>query len=156
MKKGFTLIELLIVIVVVGVLVTIALPKYQASLERGRSMEAISNLKAASDLINTHYVMNDNNYVRTDLVNSNGYFLTDGFIKGKFFSNPVWAVPEAGSTTQQISVTRVGGDYVLTAINQNGELRFITCTGSEASDRCPEIGMELDPIDETYKMDLRN
>lgn len=30
MKKGFTLIELLIVMVIVGVLVTVSLPKYRA------------------------------------------------------------------------------------------------------------------------------
>ena len=62
MKKGFTLIELLIVMVLVGVLVTIVLPKYYISMERGRALEGINNLRAASDFVNTRYIINGNSY----------------------------------------------------------------------------------------------
>ena len=58
MKKGFTLIELLIVMVIVGVLVTVSLPKYRASMERGRATEGINNVRAISDAVNAKYVMN--------------------------------------------------------------------------------------------------
>ena len=63
MKKGFTLIELLIVMVLVGILVTIALPKYRASMERGRATEGITNLKAASDAVNAQYIIDGNQYL---------------------------------------------------------------------------------------------
>ena len=44
MKKGFTLLELIVVIIVLGVLASIALPQYFKVVERGRTAEAVSIL----------------------------------------------------------------------------------------------------------------
>ena len=49
MKKGFTLIEVLVVVLIVGVLMSIALPKYMRSLERARATEAMANIKALNE-----------------------------------------------------------------------------------------------------------
>ncbi len=51
MKKGFTLIELLTVVLIVGILTSIALPKYMRSVERSRATEAMVAIKAFNDAV---------------------------------------------------------------------------------------------------------
>lgn len=48
MKRGFNLLELVIVLIIVGVLATIALPSYTRSREQGLGGEALSNLRLIS------------------------------------------------------------------------------------------------------------
>lgn len=45
MKKAFTLIELLIVLIIIGVIVTLAVPQYEKWLIRVRGAEAMTNLQ---------------------------------------------------------------------------------------------------------------
>lgn len=44
-KKGFTLIEMLVVLAIVGLLLTIALPRYFGSLDKSRDIALQENLK---------------------------------------------------------------------------------------------------------------
>ncbi|MBI4845337.1 MAG: type II secretion system protein [Candidatus Omnitrophica bacterium] len=46
-KKGFTLVELLMVVIIIGILVTLAVPNYYRSIERAKAGKA----KAAMDAI---------------------------------------------------------------------------------------------------------
>ena len=136
MKKGFTLIELLIVMVIVGVLVTVSLPKYRASMERGRATEGINNVRAISDAVNAKYVMNENSYSLAGLTDSNGNVTGADMTKSVNFSTT--KIP-LSSGTVTVTTTRTGS-YTLTATNQNGELISIECTGD--AETCQNIGME--------------
>ena len=136
MKKGFTLIELLIVMVIVGVLVTVSLPKYRASMERGRATEGINNVRAISDAVNAKYVMNENSYSLAGLTDSNGNVTGVDMTKSVNFSSPKMTL---SSGTVTVTTTRTGS-YTLTATNQNGELISIECTGD--AETCQNIGME--------------
>ena len=169
MKKGFTLIELLIVMVIVGTLVAIALPKYQAALERGRAQEAFANLKAASELINTYYVLSDNDYAaaRDKLVDSNGDFLKrwreSEFTKSRHFTAPHWLDNSVNPTEiyQSVWVGRRESEnsqvyeYTLTARNAGGALKDIVCSSSEAG-LCEKLGMDYDETEERYKISFTN
>lgn len=166
MKKGFTLIELLIVMVIVGILVAVALPKYYSGLERGRAQEGFASLKAASDLINTHYVLNDNSYsgLRTKLLATSSEAFDEenknGFPKSRYFREPIWRFNDAliNPPYQQIIVERIGGDYTLIANNLAGELKEIVCIRGASGDEdvCDKIGMELDPNDNKFKLKFGN
>lgn len=50
-KNGFTLIEVLTVVLIIGVLTAIALPRYARSIERARAVEAMSGIKALNDAV---------------------------------------------------------------------------------------------------------
>lgn len=54
-RKGFTLIELLIVLAIVAVLLTIAVPRYYASLDRSKEAVLKENLWQMRDAIGKYY-----------------------------------------------------------------------------------------------------
>lgn len=54
-KKGFTLIEILVVVVIISVLVSMALPHYAITIERARSAEALINIGAIRTSIERHW-----------------------------------------------------------------------------------------------------
>lgn len=150
MKKGFTLIELLIVMVIVGILVAVALPKYYSSMERGRATEGIANLKAASDWVNAKYVINGNSYpaasdlTSLEVTNSGASRTVIGFnSRSVYFTTPTFN--ECASTTCSILSQRKQGDevyYTLIAYSEEGELTKITCTGPQ-KELCEPLGMTL-------------
>ena len=59
MKKGFTLLELIIVIIIVGVLTSLALPRLFDMVEFSRSTEALMNLKGLRQAMEICYLMNN-------------------------------------------------------------------------------------------------
>lgn len=93
MNRGFTLVELLIVIVLIGVLTLIALPKYQTSVERARALEAMENICYIAEYIYTHREIDSG-------FSFNLSDMPDG-IKSKYFT-----ISSDGSTA-----TRNGSDW---------------------------------------------
>ncbi|MCX5687433.1 MAG: prepilin-type N-terminal cleavage/methylation domain-containing protein [Candidatus Omnitrophica bacterium] len=74
--KGFTLLELLFVIIIIGILITVALPQYMAAIEKARSVEAVINVGAIRVALDRYWYQNgalpvDDNFATLDIDNSN-------------------------------------------------------------------------------------
>ena len=55
-NKGFTLAELLIVVAIIAVLVAVAIPVFNAQLEKSRDAVTVSNLRSAYAMAQTAYL----------------------------------------------------------------------------------------------------
>jgi prepilin-type N-terminal cleavage/methylation domain-containing protein len=58
-RRGFTLIEMMIVVLIVGILATVSIPRYIITVERGRSAEARQALGTIREAETAFYLEND-------------------------------------------------------------------------------------------------
>lgn len=82
-QEGFTLIELLVVVLIIGILAAIALPQYNAAVEKSRATEALTMLKNAHNAYELKILEEGENFetfpVGKDIVDwSAGTWNTDG------------------------------------------------------------------------------
>jgi type IV pilus assembly protein PilE len=64
MRRGFTLIEIMIVVAIVGILVTVAIPAYSSYMVRGKLIDAQSALTSARVALEQYY-QDNRTYVST-------------------------------------------------------------------------------------------
>ncbi len=74
-NKGFTLIELLIVVVIIGILAAIAIPKFSATREKAYFAAMKSDLK---NLASQQEIWYSDSYTYTDVVTDLGFVSSDG------------------------------------------------------------------------------
>jgi len=70
MAKAFTLLELVVVIIIVGLLASLALPRFLDLIEYSRTTEALANIKAVRESMERCYLMNNGSYVECRLTES--------------------------------------------------------------------------------------
>lgn len=130
MRKGFTLLELLIVVVVIGILASIAIPQFFRVAERARAAEAI-NILGAVRRAEIRY------YSEHGVLTSSGAQIDLELPPKKFFTSFVMSTPtytggtEIMANAERSAASNPGyGNYVL-QIHGNGD---VTCTGGT---KCP-------------------
>ncbi|MBF0384670.1 MAG: prepilin-type N-terminal cleavage/methylation domain-containing protein [Candidatus Omnitrophica bacterium] len=69
-KSGFTLLEIIIVIIIVGVLASLALPRFFSTVEFSRSTEALTAMTAIRQSLERCYNTNNASYERCGLFNN--------------------------------------------------------------------------------------
>ncbi|MCK5580378.1 MAG: prepilin-type N-terminal cleavage/methylation domain-containing protein [Candidatus Omnitrophica bacterium] len=101
-KSGFTLLEIIIVIIIVGVLASLALPRFFATVEFSRSTEAFASLAAVRQSVERCYLMT-RDYTECD-ENFNELDLEDpGTSPGAHFG---YGVAASSATAYTITATR--------------------------------------------------
>jgi len=75
LKNGFTLLELLVVVLIIGILTAIAVPRYQLAVEKARATEGLTIVRALRDAQFSYYLShgqysNDINYLDLEIPGS--------------------------------------------------------------------------------------
>ncbi len=135
-NNGFTLVEIIIVLVILGVLVTIALPGLFAQIERNRAQEAINTMNFIKSSIETCGLQNNyqfsqcNNWTSLNMLDPS-YNTPPGSNMGSNFIYTLGGGNAYGLGTYSIKATRTGilANFVVVNRNSDGS---VTCTGNGA------------------------
>jgi len=143
-NKGFSLIELVVVCVIIGVLTSIALPKYRRTVDRARVGEALTLLRSIYDSCERYGFVHphqDGNVTRTDcgsaVAEGATFSRLDIIVKGTFSNEGKTLTTDNFSYTLPTTVggpvvaRATKGDYAGAEIHFNG--RILTCNTADAT-----------------------
>lgn len=135
-QRGFTMVELLIVMVVIGILATVAMPLYQMVPERSRATEADAALGAIRSALRVYYGEHGT-YVNASFVNGaqvtvGGILsVTDSDLAGRYFSTECYTfsgAPTAATYTIECDGANSTAPYasdadgIIATIDQDGQI----------------------------------
>ena len=101
MKKGFTMIELIFVIVILGVLASVAIPRLAATRDDAEVAKAATNLTTAVSDLTAYYTAKGQFSQSSDFTKFTNALTKDGKLKVKGTKECVTVkVPKNGATTQ--------------------------------------------------------
>ncbi len=173
-KNGFTLVEVLTVVVIIGILTSMALPMYTRAIERSRATEAMASIKALNDAVYAYYVDKETcprkfSLLVVTLPLIEGSTMNARVVSTKFFTFTLDArnVPYIPGTECRgtLAKRRNGGKYYYGIYNPyqliNGQASALACTPVDGSDElraasieiCESLGMSVPNV---LSLDLTN
>ena len=128
-NSGFTLIELMIVVAIVAILASLAIPAYQDYLARSQVSEAMSLAVGAKEAIGNYYA--DHGLFPSN--NASAGLALPTSMKGKYIHSV--AVDNAGQISVQFNTSahaKIRGQTLVLQVTDNGgSLNWNYCTGLE-------------------------
>lgn len=130
-QNGFSLIELLLVVVIIGVLATLAVPSFLRSINVAENANALASLRTIA-AAQVSYLSQNRRFARLNELNSAnndtfGTTMASSLIRGKFTfqMNPVNPTDAALSNNYTIvatkTITTTGNPYVI-SVDQSGSI----------------------------------
>ena len=117
-KKGFTLIELLIVVVIIGILAAIAIPKFASTKEKAYIASMKSDLKNLATSEEAYY--SDKNTYSTDTTALNFNTSTGNVLSIDGASNTGWHASVTNPRVSSITGCKIGSGTDTTGIGVDG------------------------------------
>ncbi|MFH2138278.1 MAG: prepilin-type N-terminal cleavage/methylation domain-containing protein [Candidatus Omnitrophota bacterium] len=115
-KKGFTLVELLMVVIIIGILVTLAVPNYYRSIERAKGGKAKAALDGIRKAELQYRAFNDT-YTGT-IADLAEYDLPPEIAAGAD-SDWAYTIPTSTSTALGLTATRSAGPHATEVISMD-------------------------------------
>ncbi len=150
-RHGFTLIEVLTVVIIIGVLVSVALPMYTRAVERSRATEAMASIKALNDGIYAYYADKDvcPNSFKKLIVSLPGASENGSSVTSKYFvfTMPTTTPSVPGTSCHGVLATRRGNSYSYTLwnpyVSQGGKALALQCdaSGDKNIAICESLGL---------------
>ena len=117
-KKGFTLIELLIVVVIIGILAAIAIPKFASTKEKAYIASMKSDLKNLATSEEAYY--SDKNTYSTDTTALNFNTSTGNVLNIRTGTNTGWSASITNARVSSITGCKIGSGTDTTGIGVDG------------------------------------
>ena len=119
-RKGFTLIELLIVVVIIGILAAIAIPKFSSTKEKAYVASMKADLKNLTNVEEAFYADSGKYAIKTQLTGNYAWNLSQGNVVGSVAADPTgWSASISNPAVKSIATCNIYAGDVTGAAGTN-------------------------------------